>query len=84
MDFMGLIGNLKTHEMEKKVTEDKVLPKKKNIAFKSSQILLDDNENIDNEGDDDEELPILVKNVRRMFHKCERFNNVERQRNKAR
>ena len=64
MNFMGLIGNLKTNEMERKVREDKMLPKNKNIAFKSSQILLDDNEDIDNEEDDDEELSLLVKNVR--------------------
>ena len=55
-----------------------MLPKKKNIAFKSFQILSDDNEDIDNEEDDDEELSLLVKNVRRMFHKSERFNNYRK------
>ena len=78
MDFMGLIGNLKTHEMERKVREDKVLPKKKNIAFKSSQILSDDNEE-----DDDEEFSLLVKNVKRMFHKRGRFNNYKKTKNIA-
>ena len=63
-DFMGLIGNLKTNEMERKVREDKVLSKKKNIAFNSSQILSDDNEDIDNEEDDDEEFSLLVENVK--------------------
>jgi len=54
IDFMGLIGNLKAHEMEKKVIEDKVLPKRKNVAFKSTSILSDDNEDINNEEDNDE------------------------------
>ena len=61
IDFMGLISNLKTHEMERKLREDKVLPKKKNIAFKSFQVLSDDNEDIDNEEDDNEELSPLSR-----------------------
>ena len=67
MDFMRLIGNLKIHEMKRKVREDKVLPKKKNVAFKSSPILSDDNEDLNNEEKDDEELSLLVKNIRRIF-----------------
>ena len=31
MNFIRLINNLKTHEMERKVREDKVIPKKKNV-----------------------------------------------------
>ena len=80
---MGLIGNLKTHEMERKVREDKVLPKKKNVAFKSTPILSDDNEDHDNEEEDDEELSLLVKNVRRIFHKRERFNNYRKGRRQS-
>ena len=71
--FMRLIGNLKTHEMERKVREDQVLPQKKNVTFKSTPILSDENEDID-----DEELFFLVKNVRRMFHKRGRFNNYKK------
>jgi len=53
-----------------------VLPKKKNVAFKSTSILSNDNEDIDSDDhDDDEELSLLVKNVRRMFHKRGRFHN---------
>jgi len=55
-----------------------VLPKKKNVAFKSFQILSNDNENINNEEEDDEELSFLDKNVRRMFHKRGRFNNYRK------
>ena len=36
MEFIGLIGNLKTHEMERKTREEIAPPKKKAIAFKSS------------------------------------------------
>ena len=35
MELMGLIGNLKTHEMERKAREEMAPPKKKAIAFKS-------------------------------------------------
>jgi len=75
MDFMELIGNLKTHKMERKLREDKVLPKKKNIASRSTSIFSDDNEDIDNEEDDDEELSFFIKNVKRMFYKRGKYNN---------
>ena len=42
MYFMRLIKNLKAHEMERKVREDKALPKNKIIAFKSTPTLSDD------------------------------------------
>jgi len=80
IDFMGLIGNLKTHEMERKVIKDKVVPKKKIVAFKSTLIRSDDNEVIDNEENVDEELSLLVKNMRRMFYKRGRFNNYRKER----
>jgi len=44
MDFMGLIGNLKTHEMEQQVREDKVPQSKKSIAFKATPTCSDDDE----------------------------------------
>jgi len=37
MDFSDFIGNLKTHEMEMMVREEKEAPKKKSIAFKATQ-----------------------------------------------
>ena len=73
MDFMGLIGNLKAYEMEWKVREENAPQKKKNVAFKATppiSVEVDDFEQ-----DDNEELSLLVKNVRRMFHKKGRFNN---------
>jgi len=73
MDFIGLIGNLKTHEMERQVREDKGPQKKKSIAFKASPTFSKDDEEF--EQDDNEELSLLVKNVWRMFHKRGRFNN---------
>ena len=60
MEFIGLIGNLKTHEMERKVREEMAPQKKKNIAFKSTPATSDDEE----EEEDDEELSLVVRNVR--------------------
>ena len=36
MDFSGLFGNLKTHEMEMKAREEREAPKKKALAFKAA------------------------------------------------
>jgi len=66
MELIGLIGNLKTHEMERKAREEKAPQKKKLLAFKSTLTISDK--------DDDEDLSILIKNVRRMCNKA-KFNN---------
>jgi len=63
IEFIGLIGNLKTHEMERKAREEKAPQKKKTLAFKSTP--LNSNEDEDDQ-EDDEDLSLLVKNVRRM------------------
>ena len=73
MEHIGLIGNLKTHEMERKARKEVATPKKKAIAFKSSSNYSDD----DDEEEDDEDLSLLVKNVRRMYNK-EKFQNRRR------
>ena len=65
MDLISLIGNLKTHEMEKKAREEAAPQKKKSIAFKSSSTLDDDEE----DEEEDEELSLLVRNVKRMYRK---------------
>ena len=65
MDLISLIGNLKTHEMEKKAREEAVPQKKKSIAFKSSSTINDDEE----DEEDDEELSLLVRNVKRLYRK---------------
>ena len=36
MDFSGFIGNLKTHNMEMKVREEREAPKKKALSFKAT------------------------------------------------
>ena len=66
--LIGHIGDLTTHEMERKSREEMAPQKKKMIAFKSTP---SDN---DEEEEDDEELSLLVKNVRRMYNKA-KFNN---------
>ena len=69
---MGHIGNLKTHEMDRKEREGKTPLKKKNLAFKTTPTYSEYDE--ENEQEDDEELSLLVKNVRRLYNK-NRFNN---------
>ena len=66
MELIGLIGNLKTHEMERKAREEKALQKKKTLAFKSTPSIFDEE---DDDQKDDESLSLLVKNVRRMIAK---------------
>ena len=73
LELIGLIGNLKTHEMERKVREETTPLKKKAIAFKSSSTFSDE----DDEEEDDEDLSLLVKNVRRMYNKA-KFQNRRR------
>jgi len=65
MDIISLIGNLKTHEMEKKAREEAAPTKKKSIAFKSSSTIEDDDE----DEEEDEELSLLVRNIKRMYRK---------------
>ena len=65
MELIGLIGNLKTHEMERKAREEMAPLKKKAIAFRSSSTYSDE----DDEEEDDEDLSLLVKNVRRISNK---------------
>ena len=57
MKLIGLIGNLKTHEMERKAREKMTPQKKKVIAFKSTPTIYDDDE----EEEDNEEFSLLVK-----------------------
>jgi len=73
MELIGLIGNLKTHEMENKAREEMAPSKKKTIAFKSHSTSSDE----DDEEEDDEELSLLVKNVWRMYNKA-KFQNKKR------
>ena len=71
MELIGLIGNLKSHKMERKIREEIAPKKKKMIAFKSTPS--DD----DDEEEDDEKIFLLVKNIRRMYNKA-KFNNRRR------
>ena len=54
-EIIGLIGNLKTHEMEKKSREKMTHQKKKMIAFKTTPTIFDE----DDEEEDDETSPSL-------------------------
>ena len=74
MEVIDLIGNLKTHEIERKEREEKAPLKKKSLAFKSTPTISDDE---DDDQEDDEDLSFLVKNVRRMYNNA-KFNNRRR------
>jgi len=52
--------------MERKAREEMAPLKKKAIAFKSSSIYSDENDY----EEDDEDLSLLVKNVRRIYNKA--------------
>ena len=66
MDFSGFIGNLKTHEMEMKVREERATLKKKAIAFKATPSTLDEE---DSSEDGDEDFAMLIRRVGKMFYK---------------
>jgi len=68
MELISLIGNLKTHEMERKVREEKAPEKKKMLAFKSTPTISDEDD--EEEEENDEDLSLIVKNVRRMYKKA--------------
>ena len=44
IDFIGLIGNLKTYEIKQQVGEEKSPRKKKSIAFKANPTFFDDDD----------------------------------------
>ena len=64
MELISLIGNLKTHEMKKKTREEAASQKKKSITFKSTSTIYDNEED-----EEDDELYLLVRNIKRMYHK---------------
>jgi len=74
MKLIGLIGNLKTHEMDWKAREEKAPQKKKTLAFKTTSSIYNQEYDVQ---EDDEDLSLLVKNVRRMYNKT-KFNNRRR------
>jgi len=70
MELIGLIDNLKTHEMERKAREETAPQKKNTIVFKSTPTIFGEDE----EEEYDEDLSFLVRNVRRMYNKV-KINN---------
>ena len=56
-NFFGFIGNLKTHEMEMKVGEEREPPKKKFIAFKATPSSIEEEES---PKDGDEDFTMLI------------------------
>ena len=66
MDFSGFIENLKTHEMEMKVREEREPLKKKSIAFKATPSSIEEEESSE---DGDEKFTMLIRRVGKMFYK---------------
>ena len=64
MVFSSFSGNLKTHEMEMKVREEREAPKKKAIAFKATPSSFNEDES---SKDDDEDFAMLIRKVSKMF-----------------
>ena len=62
IELIGLIGNLKTHEMDRKAREEMAHQKKKMIVFISTPTISDE----DDEKKDHEDLFLLVNNVKRL------------------
>ena len=75
MDFSGVIGNLKTHEMEMKVREEREAPKKKAIAFKVTPSSFNEEESSE---DGDEDFAMLIRKMGKMFYKKGRQSNFRR------
>ena len=76
MGLTAYIGNLKTHEIKIKAREDSEPQKKVGVAFKASprkhkKKSVATPTISDDEKEDDEELTLFVKNMRRMYHKVE-------------
>ena len=65
MDFSGFIGNLKTHEMEMKVREERETPKKKAIAFKVTPSTINEE---DSSEDGDKDFAMLIRKGGKMFY----------------
>ena len=72
IDFFGFIGNLKTHEMEMKVREERAPSNKKAIAFRASTSI-PEKEEFMNENKE-EEFAMLIRKVEKMFYNKERSN----------
>ena len=70
MDFSGFIENLKTHEMEMKVREEREPPKKKAITFRASPFIPKE-EDSKNEIEE-EDFAMLIRKVDKMFYNKEK------------
>ena len=68
MELIGLIRNLKTYKMERKVKEEKAPQKKKTLAFKSTHTISGD-EDDDQEDDDDLSLLFSIENQKGKTYK---------------
>ena len=66
MNFSNFLENLKIHEMNMKVREDREILKKKVIAFKATPSTID-KEDLSEDGDED--FAMLIRKVGKIFYK---------------
>ena len=83
MNFITFTENLKTHEIEMK-TKDREPQKEIGVALKASLKEIK-KKNIATlaTSEDDEELTLLLKNIKRMYHKSERRSDLRRKNKKV-
>ena len=82
MDFSSFIENLKTHEMEMKVREEREPPKKKAIASRASPSIQEEDDSMDE--NEEEDFAILARNIGKIFYKKGRMINYRRSRPQGR
>ena len=81
MDFSDFTGDLKTHEMEMKVREEREATKKNAIAFKATPSSYNEDESSE---DYDEDFAMLIRKVGKMFYKKGRQSNFRKGRPQGR
>ena len=72
MDFIAFMGNLKTHEMEMNAREEREPHKKIGVVFNASSSEHNKNVATSTVLNDEQDDTLLVKNMRRMYHKSEK------------
>ena len=77
MDFSGFIENFTTHEMEMNVREEIEPQKKKNISFRATPSIQEDDNSMD---DEEDEFAMLIRKVGKLFYKKGKMSNFRRSR----
>ena len=82
MDFSGFNENLKIHEMEMEIQEEREPSKKKAIAFRATSSIPEKDESMDE--DEEKELSMLVKRLARYSKRRVGWATLEEENHKER